>query len=296
LDIDCLSLPLGSSRTLTPVVLPENATDKTVTWSSSDASVATVSSNGTVTGIKEGRATISAQCGEIVATCPVDVFEAIREDYNPNTYLLYRENPTTRSNGEDYYRTASYMPGVSGSKVEMKFQLTGPGPLTSGNTCRDYYRYIDISQSSLEWNEVERDDGDYYDDLETFPIPSATSLLLIRFDGLDRTMCINGRVFSCSRDSMSLPHLFASYGHESDEGIWESYDGVPDGSKLYYVKVWDADDTLNCLCYATTSVNPETNRTEYCWCSYYPKTGEVSYTFANDARRQGGFEGFTYGE
>ena len=49
----------GDALTLTPTVAPDNATDKTVTWTTSDASVATVT-DGVVTAVGAGTATITA--------------------------------------------------------------------------------------------------------------------------------------------------------------------------------------------------------------------------------------------
>jgi len=54
-----LSLAVGSSETLTANVAPENATNKTVTWTSSDTTKATVANNGLVTAVATGTATIS---------------------------------------------------------------------------------------------------------------------------------------------------------------------------------------------------------------------------------------------
>lgn len=56
-------------------ILPENATNKSVTWASSDVSIAMVSSDGTVYGIKPGQATIMATTvdGGFVALCKVTV-------------------------------------------------------------------------------------------------------------------------------------------------------------------------------------------------------------------------------
>ena len=68
-----LSLKKGESETLTATVKPDNATDKSVTWSTSDASIATVDQNGKVTAVKEGTATITAKAGDKSATCTVTV-------------------------------------------------------------------------------------------------------------------------------------------------------------------------------------------------------------------------------
>ena len=54
-----LNLEVGQTRTLTATVTPDNATDKTVTWTSSDKNVATVV-DGTVAAVGEGTATITA--------------------------------------------------------------------------------------------------------------------------------------------------------------------------------------------------------------------------------------------
>ena len=68
-----LILTVGESHSLTAKVLPENATDKNVTWKSSDASIATVSSSGAVKAIGAGTATITATAGGKSATCLVTV-------------------------------------------------------------------------------------------------------------------------------------------------------------------------------------------------------------------------------
>ncbi|MCH5461501.1 Ig-like domain-containing protein [Secundilactobacillus sp. HBUAS58055] len=57
-------------------VAPTNATDKTVTWSSSDDTVATVDTTGKVTGVKAGTATITATASGKTATSAVTVTEA----------------------------------------------------------------------------------------------------------------------------------------------------------------------------------------------------------------------------
>lgn len=65
-----LSLVEGEEFSLTATVKPEDATDKTVTWSSSDATIASVA-EGKVKGIKEGSVIITAKAGETSASCSV---------------------------------------------------------------------------------------------------------------------------------------------------------------------------------------------------------------------------------
>lgn len=70
-----LELTAEGSETLTATVKPENATDKTVVWASSDKAIATVDANGKVVAVKEGTATITvtAQDGGKKAECKVTV-------------------------------------------------------------------------------------------------------------------------------------------------------------------------------------------------------------------------------
>ncbi len=71
-----LNLNTGAEETLSATVTPANATDKTVTWTSSAPSVATVDQNGKVTAVAGGSANITAAAGGKSATCTVTVAAA----------------------------------------------------------------------------------------------------------------------------------------------------------------------------------------------------------------------------
>ena len=66
----------GNSTQLSATITPSDATDKAVSWSSSDSSVATVDSTGSVSGVAEGTATITAEShdGNFTAQCVVNVY------------------------------------------------------------------------------------------------------------------------------------------------------------------------------------------------------------------------------
>ena len=86
-----LTLTAGGTDTLTATVTPSNATDKTVTWTSSNTGVATVS-NGTVTAVAEGTATITAKTSNgKTATATVTV-EGKKMTYIDNG--VYFEKPS----------------------------------------------------------------------------------------------------------------------------------------------------------------------------------------------------------
>lgn len=70
----------GETLQLTATVLPEDATDKSVTWSSNDETVATVNDNGLVTAIAPGTATITVTTVDgtaITATCEITVRQLV---------------------------------------------------------------------------------------------------------------------------------------------------------------------------------------------------------------------------
>ena len=78
LDKTTATVEEGATVTLTATVTPDNATDKTVTWSTSNEAIATVS-GGVVTGVKAGEVTITAKAGDKSATCTVTVTAATTE-------------------------------------------------------------------------------------------------------------------------------------------------------------------------------------------------------------------------
>jgi uncharacterized protein YjdB len=75
LDKERLTIKKGESFSLTATVLPADATNKAVTWSSDDPDVATVDNVGKVTALAVGKATITVTTeeGSFTATCAVTV-------------------------------------------------------------------------------------------------------------------------------------------------------------------------------------------------------------------------------
>ena len=73
LDQEEISLYKGLSYELCTTVLPAEATDKSVVWSSSNDRVVNVNQEGLVTAVAEGNAVISAKAGAKITTCTVTV-------------------------------------------------------------------------------------------------------------------------------------------------------------------------------------------------------------------------------
>lgn len=96
LDQTNLSINLGETAALVATVKPDNATDKTVSWSSSDIEIATVDEAGKVKAIKEGTATITAKAGDKTAECKVSVCIPVTSIELDNTRLELKENETVK--------------------------------------------------------------------------------------------------------------------------------------------------------------------------------------------------------
>ena len=97
-------LYVGNSVTVNATVTPDNATDTTVTWSSSDESVATVDETGKITAVATGNATITATSNsdaDVNATYDVTVEE--------------KKTPTYTSNKTNYGSSASGSVAAGGS-------------------------------------------------------------------------------------------------------------------------------------------------------------------------------------
>ena len=106
-----LSLNKGTSQTLTATVLPSNATNKTVTWSSSNSVVATVTSAGKITAVKDGTATITAKTSNgKTATCKVTVVDS----------SVSEPSDTPQGNQEDIYNKLFDI----NNKVKIKLDIT----------------------------------------------------------------------------------------------------------------------------------------------------------------------------
>ena len=86
LDKDSVTIGMNETTSLTPTVSPDDATFKGVTWTSSDERVAIVNSEGVVTGVSAGSATITAETkdGHFTDTCEITV--TANPKYKNNSY------------------------------------------------------------------------------------------------------------------------------------------------------------------------------------------------------------------
>ena len=215
-------------------------------------------------------------------------------EFNPNRCIYYRANMTGGwDSGYGNYRAyRSYIVcNAGGREIEMKFRLKSMSGYEEARLgCGSNRAKDECDEFTVTANGLYIID-DYYFNWKWADIGvEYTDLITLRFSGNNQTLTINGKELSCSGLSyMGWYYLFSCYYREYDEGEWKEYEGVPEGSELYYVKMWDANGNLTYLGHAAKAVNPATNNMEYCW--YSNKSGTEEYQFAYDAVNQGGYGG-----
>lgn len=137
-----VTVKVWSSVRLLPSLDPVDCTDELV-WSSSDASVAAVSADGTVTGRKDGSAVITVTAGSVSARCEV----AVGTPAHVHSYTAVVTAPTcavqgyttyTCSCGEYYYD--DYVPALGHSYVD--------GVCTRCGASRPETRFMDVKPGS----------------------------------------------------------------------------------------------------------------------------------------------------
>ena len=148
-----LSLKSGASVQLTATVKPDNATDRKVTWTSSDSSVANVMGTGVVTaGSKAGTATIKATAGGKSASVQVTVTGVPKQPmtvwYKPasswkTAKVHYQANGKWTGSAQrmTLYRNGWYrytIPDTAGGQVRMAFTDGGSVWDNNGGQGKDY--------------------------------------------------------------------------------------------------------------------------------------------------------------
>jgi len=139
-----LTLDVDVTETLTATVKPDDATDKTVTWSSSNAEVVTVDTNGKVTAKAEGTAVItaktsngkSATCNVMVNDEPADTAQVTAAEW---TEIL---DGVTKFTIEFYDVTA----------LQMRIKIDGDLRSQGSGTREQIYAKVDNEYSQYNFN------------------------------------------------------------------------------------------------------------------------------------------------
>ena len=128
LDQTSVTATEGDSFTLAVTIAPENATNKNVSWSSSDAAVASVDNNGKVTALKAGTATIAVttEDGGKTASCEVTI-------KIPVTSLVINTGAKTMLAGKTFQLAAWPQP-VDATDRSMTWSSSNPAVATVSST------------------------------------------------------------------------------------------------------------------------------------------------------------------
>ena len=143
-----IDLGMGYKKQITATVMPGDATDKSVEWTSENPEIATVSDNGTITGKSYGRTVVTATTtdGGYTAKCvvrvkPIDVFDAtgnnefVSENTDANTAFTGSANSAVisqrgASDGAEAHKDFEV---YDSGKVELEYRLTTGGVKVDGS-------------------------------------------------------------------------------------------------------------------------------------------------------------------
>lgn len=93
------NIEIGKSKTLTATITPSNATDKSITWKSSDESIATVTSNGEIIAKNSGTVSITAYTSNgKTSTVKINVKEEPKQENNTATKTTSAISNSTTTN------------------------------------------------------------------------------------------------------------------------------------------------------------------------------------------------------
>lgn len=154
-------LTVGNSVTVTATVTPDNATNTTVNWTSSDEKVATVDSNGKVTAVAAGNATITATSesdGDVSADYALTVNKAAVKQNKPATNYGGTTSSAGAATAPSAPSTPTYVPEPAPAPAPAPAEPSQPsgGDIVPGST-EDYdNRYKDFGQwSGTDWTQDE---------------------------------------------------------------------------------------------------------------------------------------------
>jgi len=107
-----ISLKVDSSQTLTAILSPAQTPEVagTITWTSTNTSVATVNSSGIITAVMEGTTNMVASIGTVTAVCSVTVYTTIASSLMGSNYYLLSIGTSSANVLSSSKITADYRP------------------------------------------------------------------------------------------------------------------------------------------------------------------------------------------
>lgn len=161
-------LTVGNSVTVTATVTPDNATNTTINWTSSDEKVATVDSNGKVTAVAAGNATIKATSesdGDVSADYALTVNKAAVKQNKPATNYSGTTGSAGAATAPSAPSTPTYVPEPAPAPAPAEPSQPSGGDSGSSNdplgglNPNDYWVSPDQTDWTQDNSNGSKDDG-----------------------------------------------------------------------------------------------------------------------------------------
>lgn len=149
LNSESTRLAVGATTTLIATVSPSNATDRRVTWTSSDEKVVKVDSDGTVTAMGEGTATVTVETvdGGFSKTCTFEVVDDSKKDVD-------KIEANVQNALDDYPNTV-----LVGTRAQIRVTVTKDGVPFGNDTASlelkgisGYASYYELEKDTIDLN------------------------------------------------------------------------------------------------------------------------------------------------
>ncbi len=212
-----MTLQKGDKYTLSATVLPENTTDKTVTWTTSDKTVATVS-KGVITAVGSGTCTISAKTvNGLKAKATITVVPVLN-----NTSVITNDVVQVG----DKLRIAGSANGGSGNYTyAYYFRRTGNAAwktLGTEFTATSSVAFQPTAQASYDVKVIVKD-GSGLTAEKTFTVQAVNELPLTNVSAISRTSAPLGTAIKMTGKAVggSSPYTYAFYFKRSTNTNWK---------------------------------------------------------------------------
>ena len=149
-------LTVGNSVTVTATVTPDNATNTTINWTSSDEKVATVDSNGKVTAVAAGNATIKATSesdGDVSADYALTVNKAAVKQNKPATNYSGTTGSAGAATAPSAPSTPTYVPEPAPAPAPDPAPAPAEPSQPSGGNSPDYSGSSGFDANLGSWSE-----------------------------------------------------------------------------------------------------------------------------------------------
>ena len=257
------SISVGNSETLTATVAPENATNKALTWASSDEDVATVAPDGTVTAVKAGAATITATAADgsgKSAVCKVTVTGDTTPPAHEHSYGDWSKDGTNHW----HECTDAACPNQSESIKDKAAHIYDDDADTTCNVC-GYVRTVTPPAHEHRYGDWSKDGTNHWHECTDAACPNQSGSIKdkaahIYDDDADTTCNICGYV-----RTVTPPAHEHRYGDWSKDGTnhWHECTDAACPNQFESIKdkaahVYDDDaDTICNICGYVRTVTPE---------------------------------------